>query len=201
MFDIDDPFIWVDYADRSYIATRLLSFTYFMFDAPVNAHRSVELYLKAYLVSNGDKAEKNGTAWGHNLDKLREVCGRHNPDFSNANLKIRVAFYQRYFDFVRYPGEPAGTFEGDKVYWLGFDSAVLPLDEVVAFVRPRINLSPEQWKSTWLTDIYTSRQQHLGFQKKALKDNNSFLNQIICKKTTKTRVKFDNSFSFDRPGC
>jgi len=201
MFDISDPLVWVGYADRSYIATRLLSFTSFMLDAPVNAHRSVELYLKAYLVANGDKAAKSGAAWGHNLGRLRECCEKHSRGFSNADLERRIAFFQRYFDFVRYPGEPAGIFEGDRTFWFGFDSAVLPLDEIVAFVHPRIKLSPAQWKSTWLNAVSASGRSHLGYQKKALKDHNSLLRQIACERTTRTRVKFDSSFSLDRPGC
>ena len=201
MFNISNPVVWVDYADRSYIATRLLSLTSFMLDAPLNAHRSIELYLKAYLVSNGNRAAKGGTAWGHNLDKLRKYCEGHDNEFSNTDLKRRIIFFQRYFDFVRYPGEPADTFKENKMFWFGFDSAVLPLDEIVAFIRPRVKLSPAQWKSTWLRSIYISRRPHLGYQKKALKDNNSLLKQIACLRTARTKIHFDTTFSLDRPGC
>ena len=47
MFGKDYSDIWVYYADNSYIATRLLWFTGFMLEAPVNSHRTIELYLKA----------------------------------------------------------------------------------------------------------------------------------------------------------
>ena len=50
MFGKDYGDIWVHYADDSYIATRLLWFTGLWFEASVNAHRTIELYLKAYLV-------------------------------------------------------------------------------------------------------------------------------------------------------
>ena len=201
MFDINDPKIWVDYADRSYIATRLLSLTSFMLDAPVNAHRSIELYLKAFLVSNGARPVRNGIAWGHNLDRLRKFCEKHNHGFANTDLKRRIAFFQHYFDFIRYPGEPVATFEGNKIFWLGFDSTVLPLDEIVAYVRPRIKLSSTQWESSWLMSVFKSNQTHLWYQKKAILDGNSLLKKIICSKTTKTRIRFNADFSLDQPNC
>ena len=72
MFGTDNPAVWVAYADRSYLITRLLWFTGFMFDAPVSSHRTLELYLKAFLVSQGEDVAKGKVTWGHDLKGLTE---------------------------------------------------------------------------------------------------------------------------------
>lgn len=201
MYDIKDPLVWIGLADKSYIATRMLSLTYFMEDAPVLAHRAIELYLKAFLVSEGQFAQKELKSWGHQLDKLRQVCESFDLDFSNTEFARRVAFYQKYFDSFRYPGEDENTFSEEKNYWLGFDSAVLPLDEIVAFARPRIKLTPDDWMFSWLNSVYSSDKPHLGYQKRALIDHNEHLKQIICTESGKSIISFDKEFSLDRPGC
>ena len=63
MFDPSSPQIWLGYADHSYVATRLLWFTGFPFEAPVSAHRTIELYLKTFLVGNGEKIAKGQPGW------------------------------------------------------------------------------------------------------------------------------------------
>ncbi len=64
MFGTDNTVIWVWYADRSYLISRLSWFTGVMLDAPVSCHRALELYLKAFLVSRGEAVANEKTAWG-----------------------------------------------------------------------------------------------------------------------------------------
>lgn len=68
--------IWLDYADKSYIATRLLWFTGFTIEAPVSAHRTIELYLKSYLVGQVIRVEKGSPAWGHRVGDLCDESAR-----------------------------------------------------------------------------------------------------------------------------
>lgn len=74
MFGTDLQEAWVDYADRSYLITRLIWFAGFMIDASVNSHRTIELYLKGFLVSQDEVAAKGRVAWGHDLVGLAKCC-------------------------------------------------------------------------------------------------------------------------------
>src|SRR5688500_10313757 len=97
MFDPDAAHSWVVYADGSYIATRLLWFTTRQLDSAVMAHRTVELYLKAYLVGKGVSIRPGSEGWGHMLVKLNEACCRYSIDFSTEAFSRRVGFFDRYF--------------------------------------------------------------------------------------------------------
>lgn len=61
MFGNDYSDVWLSYADNSYIISRLLWFTGFMLECPVNVHRTIELYLKAFLVGQGAYSRLFGT--------------------------------------------------------------------------------------------------------------------------------------------
>src|SRR3546814_2735528 len=111
------PDVWRGYADYSYVASRLLWFTGNTTEASVNAHRTVELYLKAYLVGTGEGVRLQSRSWGHKLGKLGDVCAEHSSDFSEIAVARRLAFFERYFEFVRYPSEPGSPTDGSLI-WL-----------------------------------------------------------------------------------
>jgi len=201
MFEPGDPQSWVFYADNSYIVSRLLWFTGCSMEAPVSAHRTVELFLKAYLVSKGEVVGKDQRAWGHVLTTLLGLCAEHDAAFSLDVLARRVRFFQRYFDLVRYPTLLEGKLRDGSLIWFGADSSIVPLDEIVAFIRPRVIISDMDWEKSQLNHIFNATGSRWGFQKKALIDSNRHINKILCSATTATKVEFDNSFQLDLPGC
>lgn len=198
MFDPTSAIFWLGYADESYVATRMLWFTGLQIEAPVNAHRTVELYLKAYLVSAGEVAKPGSKAWGHRLGSLGDICGCYSSEFSEEAVARRLRYFERYFDFVRYPSEPGSPEDGSLV-WFGFDQNIAPLDELVAFIRPRISLSDSEWSKSKLNELHSSESPDRGYQKRALTDCNSHLDLIICIDTNDSNVSFDDSFCYDRP--
>jgi hypothetical protein len=200
MFGTDLPVAWVYYADRYYIVARLMFFTELLLEVPVSAHRAMELYLKAFLVSKGESVTPKGAAWGHNLSELQEHCANHDPSFNDPDLHRRLSYFQRYFDLVRYPSSIDGKLNDGTGIWFSFDACVIPLDEVVAFVRPRIVLSGTEWGHSWLSMISLSSEPRWSYQKKALQEANQHLVNIICMQTQASSVKFLD-FSFDKPGC
>lgn len=201
MFGINNPEAWLFHADGSYIATRLLWFSHFMIEAPVNSHHTIELYLKTYLVSSGATIKKGQRSWGHDLVQLTKACSNYSIDFSTPELVRRIAFYQRYHELVRYPSEIEGALQDGSLIWFSFDSAILPLDEVVAFVRPRIHLSNECWKNSRLNMLSREEKPEWSLQQRALKNTNNYINQINCDHTHHTQIKFDSHFKLDLPGC
>jgi hypothetical protein len=200
MYDPSRPSAWLDYADRSYMGTRLLWFCHFIFDAPVNAHRTIELYLKAYLVSKGAMVRKGSPSWGHELDNLRLQCEKYNNSFSNDEFARRVRYFQRYFDLVRYPTDIKEEPKDGSMIWLGID-AMSVIDEIVAFIRPRIYLSDDDWSHTWLNGIYTEKPDQHEMQYRALVDQNKHIEIITCNHTSEPNVEFNKDFNLDFPGC
>lgn len=200
MFGTDYSEIWLEYADKSYIATRLLWFTGFMIEAPVNAHRTIELYLKSFLVGQGVQVVKGSPAWGHRLGGLCQEAAKVDSSFDNEDLQRRVKFFERYFDYVRYPSEP-GSPEDGSLTWFSFDSNILPLDEVVAFVRPRVMIDESNWASTALNGILADRNAAQPHQLRAIEDTNSLLGIICTDKTCQSVVNFKKEFGYDKPGC
>ena len=201
MFDPKLPHIWVDYADNSYLIARLLWFTDFFMEAPVSSHRTIELYLKAFLASSGVPISPRRASWGHGLEGLNKECAGINQDFLNTSFVRRVKYFQRYFDLVRYPSDLKGQLKNGGLIWFSFDSCITPLDEMVAFIRPRVDLSEMEWKDTELYKINGSNDDGNGFKRKALRDNNEFLKEIICEKTQLSNIEFDEKFNCDFPGC
>ena len=200
MFDPASPVIWLHYADHSYVATRLLWFTGLWQEAPVSAHRTIELYLKALLVSHGEEIRPGSRAWGHVLSELGTVCGEYASGFANEEVVRRLAFFQRYFDFVRYPSDPGSPDDGSLV-WFSFDSNIRPLDELTAFVRPRIQLDEAEWLSSSVHKIVNSDSRAFGYQRRALTDYNDVIAIIDCLKSESVTVPFDGSFDYGFPGC
>jgi HEPN domain-containing protein len=201
MFGIDLPIVWLYYADGSYLATRLLWFTNFMVEALVNSHRTIELYLKTYLVSKRQVVKKGEHSWGHNLQQLANLCAGFDNDFKNIQLSRRIVFYQRYHELVRYPSEIKGQLQDGSLIWFSFDSAILPLDELVAFIRPRITLSEDEWKKSRINILFQDDRPEFSFQRRALIDTNKHLQQIVCSITHNAQIEFDPNFRLDLPGC
>ena len=200
MFDPNSPLIWLHYADSSYTATRLLWFTGLWKEAPVSAHRTIELYLKAFLVSHGEEVRPGSPAWGHLLGDLGDTCSRYASAFGDQAVVRRLSFFQRYFDFVRYPSEPGSPDDGSLV-WFSFDSNIQPLDELVAFIRPRIQLADTDWLDSLIHQTISSDSPESGYQRRALTDSNLSLTTIDCTKTESVFVSFDERFDYDMPGC
>jgi len=170
-------------------------------EPPVSAHRTVELFLKAYLVSKGEVVKRGQPAWGHVLTDLLELCVEHDTAFALDVLARRVRFFQRYFDLVRYPTPIEGKLENGSMIWFGPDSSIMPLDEVVAFIRPRVIIPEIEWKKSQLSFIFNASEPQWGYQRKALTDSNRHISKIVCSATTATEVEFDSSFRQDFPGC
>jgi hypothetical protein len=195
-----DPFsaaVWLDWADRAYVSARLLWFTEMQIEAPLHAHRALELYLKTYLVGCGDVVAKGQPAWGHRLPDLADAAARYDISFREAELVRRLAFFERFFRFTRYPTEPGSPEDGSLV-WFSFDANILPLDECVAHVRPRVTLKDEEWSRSYLA---TQNQRGGGFPHRALVDGNSQLGNILCGATTATQVDFTKGFRYDLRRC
>ena len=174
MFDPSSAVIWLHYGDSSYAATRLLWLTGLWMEAPVSAHRTIELYLKAFLVSHGEEIRPRSRAWGHALGDLGYTCNRHASEFADQAVVRRLSFFQRYFDFVRYPSEPGSPDDGSLV-WFSFDSIIQPLDDLIAFIRPRIQLADTDWLDSLIHETIAWDSPKTGYQRRALTDSNQRL--------------------------
>jgi len=200
MIDKSSTLTWLSYADNSYIATRLLWFTGFFIEAPVNSHRTLELYLKAFLIGNGIQVKMGSPAWGHKLGKLYKGAVSVASDFESEDVYRRLKFFERYFDYVRYPSDSFGPNDG-SLTWFSFDSNIAPLDELVAFIRPRISLGTDDWATTNINMLLADEKVAQPHQLRALKDGNGFLDIINNKATSTPSIKFNNEFDYDMPGC
>ena len=200
MYDPDQAHSWIIYGDESYIATRLLWFTGQHLNASVAGHRTIELYLKAYLVSSGASIQPSSEAWGHSLQKLGDACQSHSADFAIEAVSRRLGFLDQYFELVRYPSNLEKLPDG-QLLWFSYDANISPLDELVAFIRPRVQLEPSEWTSTPIHLVRNGESADKGFQRRAIEDANEHLSEIDCCKSDSTTVDFDEDFSYDLPGC
>jgi hypothetical protein len=200
MFPSGDPHVWLFYADNSYIASRLLWLVgLHLPEGPISAHRTVELYLKSFLVSHGAPVRPGSPAWGHQLDALGEVCRGYSEDFGVEAVRHRLQYFQRYFDFVRYPSDDRMPSDGSGI-WFAAEAVLFPLDELVALIRPRVRLTPDLWAKSPLSSLRDASPE-IGYQNRALVDGNRHLEQILCTETHSATVVFDQGFHFHRPGC
>ncbi|MFC1730725.1 hypothetical protein ACFL6I_10370 [candidate division KSB1 bacterium] len=200
MYDPDTAHSWIVYADGTYIATRLLWFTSRQLEASVLAQRTVELYLKAYLVSKGVPIQPYSEGWGHQLTRLNEACCAYSKDFSIEAFSRRVGFFDRYFELVRYPSKLDALKDG-KMIWFSFDANIQPLDEIVAFVRPRVEMTSDEWKATEIFIVLNDSSERYGYQRDALRDHNAHIDLIACRESAEPTILFDEKFSYDMPGC
>lgn len=200
MYDTDDAHSWIIYGDGSYIASRMLWFTSRQLEASVLSQRTIELYLKAYLASKGIGIRPGSEGWGHKLTKLNEACCVYSPHFSLEAFSRRVGFFDRYFELVRYPSKLDALKDGQMI-WFSFDSIIQPLDEIVAFVRPRVEMTPEQWKATEIFSLLKSASDRYLCQLKALQDHNNHIDVIACTQSGEPMIQFNEGFSYDLPGC
>lgn len=199
MFNKSDPVCWLHYADNSYVASRLLWFTGFLLESPVNAHRALELYLKAFLISRGLEAKPRSPVWGHKLAALGDAASSVDASFGQDHIRRRLQFFERYFDFVRYPSD-VGSPDDGSLTWFSFDANIMPLDESVAFIRPRIMIAEKQWHRSTVHGLLSEGSDY-PHQRRALTDSNAHLQLIDCVRSGEPAIVFDNSFAFDRPGC
>jgi hypothetical protein len=200
VLDPRDPMTWLTYADEAYLATRLLWFTRLWWQAPVMAHRCLELYLKAYLASRGVRIARGTSAWGHRLANLRDTCATQSRDFARRHLARRLDYFDRYFEFMRYPRDLPAPADGSGI-WLAFEAVVAPLDELVAYIRPRTKLTRADWKTTYLFQLRSGSLPEHAIQRKALRQQNPYVDTIVCLHTNRVGVHFDKRFHYDRPGC
>lgn len=198
MFGEQNTYAWLGYADNSYVASRLLWFTGFTLEAPVQGHRTLELYLKAFLVSSGVEVKPGSRAWGHELKGLGEAAAESDRAFSAQDVSTRLQYFERYFDYVRYPGDRVGPDDGSGT-WFAFDANVVPLDELVAFIRPRIRIGPDDWARTVIHQLLAGSGGN-PYQLRALRDDNHHLTIIDCLSSSEPDVAF-TSFRYNQPGC
>jgi hypothetical protein len=90
MFGTADPKVWLHFADNSYLSSRLLFFTGFTLEAPVSAHRTLELYLKAFLVAKGVDVKPGSPAWGHRLSSLGASTTAPSTGVSSGLASTRI---------------------------------------------------------------------------------------------------------------
>ena len=199
MFGKAAPVGWLYYADSSYVATRLLWFTKLTIESSIYAHRTLELYLKAFIVSRGTEVKPGSPAWGHDLAILGEEAQSHDRAFAQEDVQRRIRFFDRYFAYVRYPSDVVALDDG-SLKWFAFDANITPLDELVAFVRPRVSLSDEDWRSSLVHELLRGGNVR-GYQRDALIDGNSHVTIIDCATSGDPDLTFDASFRYDRPGC
>jgi hypothetical protein len=198
MFGKDNTCAWLGYADNSYIASRLLWFTGFMLETPMHGHRTLELYLKAFLISRGAEVKPGSAAWGHELAALGKAAADFDQAFAANHVQRPLRYFERYFDYVRYPGDHVGPDDGSGT-WFAFDANVAPLDGLVALIRPRISLVTDEWIKTVIHRLLHGGDAN-PHQLRALTDGNRHLAIIDCVVSGKPDVVF-TSFRYDRPGC
>lgn len=185
-------------ADGFYIAARLLIFAGLRLESPVLAHHAIERYLKGYLVGQGEQIVKGSKAWGHKLSGLGKLCSKYDKEFDIKSFSRRLSFFDKYFEYVRYPTELDGM---NGMIWFSFDSNISPLDEVVAFIRPRILQKKDEWGITPIHDVRTSDSDGEKWKKRALEDSNNHIELIDCNESNLTQVNFDSEFDFDSGKC
>lgn len=198
MFGKAEPRGWLYYADNSYVAARLLWFTRLHLDSAVYGHRTIELYIKAFLVSRGVDVKPGSPAWGHGLAALGEAAAGHDPAFAKETVARRLRFFERYFDYVRYPSDVVAPDDGSGT-WFAFDANITPLDELVAFIRPRISLEDDDWRKSVVHTLVCRGAS--DYQHRALTDANAQVGVIDCLSSGEPDIMFDQSFRYDRPGC
>lgn len=195
MFGKDFAEAWLGYADRAYVASRLLWFTGFFLECPVSAHRAIELYLKTFLVAGGRPVQPGGV-WGHDLESLRLQATALSSDLHDQQFARRVRYFQRYFDVARYPSELEGNLTDGSAIWFAWDANILPLDQVVAFIRPRISVDVRE---VWMRQILHGSGISTP-QARALRDDNSELDILLSRGNPKP-IPWDEEFRYDLAGC
>jgi hypothetical protein len=197
MSDGSETAAWLYYADGSYVSTRMLWFTGLTLDSSIFGHRTLELYMKGFLVSVGAEVKPSSSAWGHDLGALGKAGREYNREFGGEDVMRRLCFFDRYFNYIRYPGGAMSPDDG-SLTWFAFDANIGPLDELVAFIRPRIRLCDEEWGHSLIRQILCGAD---GYKRKALRDKNPHIGTIDCATSGDPPVIFDPSFPYDRPGC
>lgn len=182
---------WLLYADNSYISSRLLHFSALQVDSSVEGHRSIELYLKAFAHSRGHQIKMNSPFWGHDIASLYKSCVDKSSLNCNRALEDRIAYFQRYFELLRYPTELEKARSGNWYIWISGGPQVFNiLDEIVAFIRPRLSLSAAAWESSV---VHRVRGNDRTYRRRAISDSNPHLDTIDCLATHESVVEFDDA--------
>lgn len=199
MFEPELPEAWLQYADQGYLTARVLWFTGLQWDSPVHAHRAIELLLKSYLVANGVPIARNSNAWGHRLDALWNTCVSQDRSISSSEMQRRLVYFNDYHDFVRYPTSISSR-TGGRLIWFGFERNVAPLDDVFAYLRPRVRtiLGCEGLLEELVTQSSPSGRELL---RRALVDSNARLNILVNNEVVPPSSVFSPTFDADKPGC
>ena len=129
------PHAWLDKADGRYVAARSLYWEHFSEEFALVGSLAFELYLKAYLVF-----KTNNFARSHDLGKLCQLCGVHDPFFVQLTSDPNWAMtWPTYFEFFRYPESLAKQTRPHYAVTSGGPGGTLEvLDSVADFVRSQI---------------------------------------------------------------
>ena len=75
-----------------------------------------------------------------------------------------------------------------------FDANIQPLDEIVAFVRPRVRMTAKDWEATEMFSILNDSSDRYGYQRRALQYQNAHLDLIDCRESGESSVPFNESW-------
>jgi HEPN domain-containing protein len=168
---------WLEWADQDYVAARVLlkyGTAMLWFPAVFLAHRALEKYLKAVLVSYGKRVgnkKQKGDAWGHDLEGLAQKCKGVIPESSNTSNTLTsrdfvscLRKFAQYYSEIRYP-------TASRHIKIQKDEVLLSLDKIVSLIRPLARFEIENLPRTF-HKMYT---EHWLFDKEfttaARKDN------------------------------
>ena len=190
--------LWVDHGDENYVSARLLWLAGQLRVAPVLAHRALEFYLKAFLQGRGERIASDSAAWGHWLEKLGEIGGRHASEFLQEEVMDRFRLFDRYYEHIRYPGREQ-EIQKRTSKWIESDGSLGVLDELVAFARPRIRLTPKEWMATRVWHIVNSNHGKARLTNDALLRSNTQLEIIACVESGAPVIRFGNAIPRNLP--
>ncbi|MEN8373938.1 MAG: hypothetical protein ABFS34_00660 [Gemmatimonadota bacterium] len=180
------PGAWLAYADEAYLAARLLWFTGIPIESALSAHRALERYFKGYLTASGVRMEGEVGAWGRNLDTMRSVAAAFDETFREESVRARTRGLQALYRELKEPRKGAG--EGDvRLSWA---RVIVPTDDLVAFLRPRVRLDPSAWARTPLNLERHRDGRPNPFRRRALSQHNPHLDTILCTETGRPPLAF-----------
>lgn len=156
--------LFVDLADRDYLAARLLfgcgNSLYNL--AAYHAQQCLEKYLKAFLVQ-----ESNSFIKTHDLDKLRALAEIHNSYFSESEVKKALTEFNKYDQVTRYSAEANydpeyykdSSIEMAGAWMFSFEHIKI-LDKLVYEIRRLIDFSQLKGRDN-LKDILEEKKDNI----------------------------------------
>ncbi|MCX5697502.1 MAG: HEPN domain-containing protein [Candidatus Omnitrophica bacterium] len=160
-----DASLFIDLADKDYLAVRLLfgCGNCFYNLAAYHSQQCLEKYLKAFLVQKTSTYLKT-----HNLKELREMAEAHNSYFSKDEVKKALAEFDKYDQVTRYSAE--ATYDPNsqknkcfeiKGVWsfgLGFGN-IRTLDKLVYEIRSLMDFDKLKGRNN-LKDIFKEEKNN-----------------------------------------